>query len=228
MSKRKGSYRVFLEQFWRRYHTTGAILPSGRRLSKALCRYVADSSGSRFGARSGTNGRPRYILEVGPGTGPATAELVRLLGHDDRLRIVELNDAFVEFLRHRFKHEPDFELVAGRCEIVHDRLENLPSDTQYDLIVSGLPLNNFDVEVVESLLASFDRLLKPGGVISFFEYIAIRRAKAAVSSRRDRARLQGIARAIDRFLSGREIHRDSVLLNVPPAWVHHVQKESAG
>jgi phospholipid N-methyltransferase len=214
MTKRKTSYRVFLEQFWRRYHTTGAVLPSGRRLSKALCRYAAES-----------NGLPRQILEVGPGTGPATAQLVRLLADGDHLRIVELNDAFVEYLQHRFAHEPEFQRVADRCQIIHDRLENLPHDIQFDLIVSGLPLNNFSVEVVESLLSAFDRLLKPGGVVSFFEYIAIRRAKAAVSSSRDRRRLQGIAGLIDGFLSGREIRRDSVLLNVPPAWVHHVRKQ---
>jgi phospholipid N-methyltransferase len=214
MTAQKSSYRIFLEQFWTRYHTTGAILPSGRRLSRALCRFAAES-----------NGRPRQILEVGPGTGPATAQLVRLLANnDDHLRIVELNDAFVEFLRQRFANEPEFQHVADRCEIVHDSLQNLPSDTQYDVIVSGLPLNNFSIELVESLLGCFERLLKPGGVVSFFEYIAIRRAKAAVSGRHDRERLQGIGRLIDQFLAGREIRRDSVLLNVPPAWVHHVRK----
>jgi phosphatidylethanolamine/phosphatidyl-N-methylethanolamine N-methyltransferase len=213
-SKRKSSYRVFLEQFWKRYHTTGAILPSGRRLSKALCRYAAE-----------LNGTARQILEVGPGTGPATVQLVRLLAtNDDHLRIVELNDDFVEYLRQRFANEPEFQQVADRCEIIHDRLENLPQDTQYDVIVSGLPLNNFPVELVESLLGCFERLLKPGGVVSFFEYIAIRRAKAAVSGRHDRERLQGISRLIDHCLLGREIRRDSVLLNVPPAWVHHVRK----
>ena len=213
--KHKSSYRVFFEQFWRRYQTTGAVLPSGRRLSKALCRYAAESNGSRA---------PRQILEVGPGTGPATAQLVRLLDDQDHLRIVELTEDFVAFLRHRFANEPEFQRVADRCQIVHDRLENLPHDRQYDVIVSGLPLNNFPIDVVESLLDCFERLLKPGGVVSFFEYIAIRKAKAAVSGRQDRARLQGIAERIDRFLSGREIRRDSVLLNVPPAWVHHVRK----
>jgi phospholipid N-methyltransferase len=213
MAARKNSYGVFLGQFWRRYHTTGAILPSGRRLSKALCRYAGEA-----------NGRPKQILEVGPGTGPATAQLVRLIGPQDRLTIVELNDAFVEFLRNRFANEPEFLQAADRCEIVHDGVQNLPGDVQYDVIVSGLPLNNFDVPLVESLLASFERLLKPGGVISFFEYIAIRKAKAAVSSRQDRSRLNGIAKCLDRFISGREIRRDAVLLNVPPAWVHHVRK----
>jgi phospholipid N-methyltransferase len=213
MSARKNSYRVFLGQFWQRYHTTGAILPSGRRLSNALCRFAAQS-----------NGQEREILEVGPGTGPATAKLVRLLGPHDRLTIVELNEVFVDFLRGRFESEPDFQQVADRCQIVHDRLENLPDHARYDVIVSGLPLNNFSVELVESLLASMERLLKPGGVISFFEYIAIRKAKAAVSSRQDRARLQGIADRIHRFIDSREIRRDAVLLNVPPAWVHHVKK----
>jgi phosphatidylethanolamine/phosphatidyl-N-methylethanolamine N-methyltransferase len=209
----KSSYRVFFEQFWTRYQTTGAILPSGRRLSQALCHYVEHS-----------NGRPRQILEVGPGTGPATAELVRLISAEDHLRIVELNDVFVEFLRRRFTDEHEFAKAADRCEIVHDRLENLPHDVQYDMIISGLPLNNFSIELVESILGCFERLLRPGGVVSFFEYIAIRKAKAAVSGRKDRERLQGIARLIDRFLSGREIRRDAVWLNVPPAWVHHVQK----
>jgi phospholipid N-methyltransferase len=207
------SYRVFLQQFWQRYQTTGAVLPSGRRLSQRLCHFAGQS-----------DGQARTILEVGPGTGPATAQMVRRLGDHDRLAIVELNDAFVDFLRQRFEHEPEFQRVADRCEIIHDRLENLPQDTQYDVIVSGLPLNNFPVELVQTLLGCFDRLLKPGGVVSFFEYIAIRRAKAAVSGREDRKRLHAIADEIDRFLAGREIRRDAILLNVPPAWVHHVRK----
>ncbi len=211
--KRPNGYRLFLQQFWRRYQTTGAILPSGKRLSRALCHYAAES-----------NGHARQILEVGPGTGPATSQLVGLLGVADHLQIVELNDAFVDFLKHRFAHEPEFMRVADRCQIIHDRVENLPHDRQYELIISGLPLNNFSIEMVRSLLDCFERLLKPGGVVSFFEYIAIRKAKAALSGRRDRERLKGIGRLIDGFLSGREVRRDSVLLNVPPAWVHHVQK----
>ncbi len=211
MKQTANGYRVFLQQFWRRYHTTGAILPSGRRLAAALCRYIKDNEG------------PRSILEVGPGTGPATAEIVRRLEPDDHLRIVELNEAFVEHLRSRFENEPAFSAAADRCEIVHDAVQNLPNDRRYDLVISGLPLNNFDLELVESLLATFERLLKPGGVISFFEYIAIRRAKAALSGRKDRERLQGIAQAIEQFLDGREIRREPVLLNVPPAWVHHVR-----
>src|SRR5579863_8998897 len=69
--------RVFVQQFFRRYHTTGAILPSGRSLARALCRYVRDGQG------------PRRILEVGPGTGAVTASLVGALKPDDHLTLVE-------------------------------------------------------------------------------------------------------------------------------------------
>jgi len=91
-------YRVFLRQFFRRYHTTGAILPSGRRLAAALCRYVGESDGTG----------PRRILEVGPGSGAVTARLVEVLRPDDHLTLVELNDEFVRHLQGRFAAEPSF------------------------------------------------------------------------------------------------------------------------
>ena len=60
-------------------------------------------------------------------------------------------------------------------------MEDLPADEPYDLIISGLPLNNFSVADVERILEVMHRLLRPGGTLSFFEYIAIRPARALVS-----------------------------------------------
>ncbi len=221
-------YRLFFSQFLRRYHTTGAILPSGRHLARALCRYLpTDADGPAKHAGASANGTPSMgpcqILEVGPGTGPATAEIVRRLRGCDRLCLVELNEEFVRYLKERFEREAEFQRAADRCQIVHDRLENLPAETRYDFIVSGLPLNNFTLEDVRQLLGAFERLMKPGGVLSFFEYIAIRRAKAALSPAADRERLRGIGRLLEEFLSGRELKCDSIWLNVPPAYVHHVR-----
>ncbi len=62
-------HRVFWREFRRNFHTTGAVLPSGRALARALTRYVA----------AGAAG-PRRILEVGPGTGAVTTVLVDRLG----------------------------------------------------------------------------------------------------------------------------------------------------
>jgi phosphatidylethanolamine/phosphatidyl-N-methylethanolamine N-methyltransferase len=212
MRRRLSEYRLFLREFLRNYHTTGAILPSGRALGRALTRFVRQGSAV-----------PRRILEVGPGTGAVTLLIVAGLGAEDQLDLVELNDSFVERLRQRFQNDPPFRSVAKRARILHSPVEELPQEGCYDLIVSGLPLNNFAVAEVERILGVLTGLLKPGGTLSFFEYIAIRRARAVVSGRAQRARLRGIGEALGVVLREHEIRRDWVWPNVPPAWVHHVR-----
>ncbi len=167
--------------------------------------------------------QPKRILEAGPGTGAVTTVLIDRLGPGDRLDLVELNDRFVERLGERFDREPAFQAVGERCRVLHQSVEQVATDQPYDLLISGLPLNNFDVDSVERILDAFGRLLRPGGTLSFFEYIAVRGARAIVSGRAERVRLAGIGQALDRLLSAGEIRRDWIWPNVPPAWVHHVE-----
>lgn len=206
-------YRVFFGQFLRAYQTTGAITPSSRWLAAALSRYVPGD---------GT----RHILEVGPGTGAVTRSIVRNLRPSDRLDLVELNPTFVEALRGRFQNDPQFAAVADRAQVIHRSIEDLPQTPTYDAIVSGLPLNNFSTDLVERILRVFGNLLKPGGTLSFFEYVAVRPARAAFSSRADRQRLREIGGALGRLFAEGEFRRECVLRNFPPAWVHHVRFNS--
>jgi phospholipid N-methyltransferase len=113
--------------------------------------------------------------------------------------------------------------MAGCGEVVHAGVEELPENEPYDVIISGLPLNNFTPDVVHQILGKLRRLLAPGGTLSFFEYIGMRPLKAAISRRADKHRVQGVARVLDCVLTDHEIRRDRVLANVPPAWVHHVR-----
>ena len=189
------------------------MLPSGRLLAAALARFVRQRAGSG----------PRRILEVGPGTGAVTRRIIADLGPEDRLDLVELNGSFVECLRERFKTDPAFRPAADRVRVLHCSVEQLPADAAYAVIVSGLPLNNFAAEEVRNILAGLLRLLEPGGTLSFFEYIALRRLKALVSRRSERTRLREIGRIEGDLLRDHEIRRDWIWLNVPPAWVHHVR-----
>ena len=211
MSSGLSEYRLFLQEFVRRYHTTGAVLPSGRALASALCRHV------------GQGDAPQRILEVGPGTGAVTSTLVTRLRPQDRLCLIEINDQFVACLRDALRTKPAYRAVADRVDLVHGRLEELPGDGTYDVIVSGLPLNNFAVEDVRAILTRMSQLVRPGGVLSLFEYIAIRSIKSSVSGSTDRQRLRAITALLDETLDGREFKRDWVWPNVPPAWVHHVR-----
>jgi phospholipid N-methyltransferase len=215
MAKLLHDHRVFWRQFREHYHTTGALAPSSRFLGRALARYV--------GRQPET---PARLLEVGPGTGAVTAHIVRRMGSADELDLVELNAAFVRRLNERFAAQEPFRSHAGRLTVIEGRVEELPQERQYDVVISGLPLNNFAVADVERILEAFRGLLRPGGVLSFFEYVAVRPARALVSGRAERIRLRGIARVLGGLLEGHEIKRDCIWPNLPPAWVHHVRLPS--
>ncbi|MEX0867131.1 MAG: methyltransferase domain-containing protein [Pirellulales bacterium] len=210
-------YRLFAQEFLRTFHTTGAILPSSPALAKALTRHVA---------RHPADGRPRSILEVGPGTGAVTRYLVERLAPHDHVTLVELNERFVERLRQRFESDPRFRPARRRVTIVHDRLEALSPEAPYDLIVSGLPLNNFAAADVKSILAIYRQLLAPGGTLSFFEYMAVRPIRSRISGADERVRIREIDRMISELLRDHRVRRDGVWTNVPPAWAQHVQFSS--
>jgi phosphatidylethanolamine/phosphatidyl-N-methylethanolamine N-methyltransferase len=204
-------HRLFLREYLRHFHHTGAIAPSSRWLGAALARYVSKGDG------------PRRVLEVGPGTGAVTRQIVRRIGTSDQLDLVELNPTFVEHLRRRFDEEPHFSGVADRVRVINCPVEELPCDQPYDAIVSGLPFNNFSVDDVRRILAAFAVLMAPGGTLSFFEYVGVRPARAMISGRQERERLRGIGQALRETLTGREIRRECIWPNLPPAWVHHVR-----
>jgi len=203
-------YRAFLTQFLRNYQTTGALIPSGRALASALCRHVG-------------SGAPQKILEAGPGTGAVTGLVVERMRATDQLWMVELNPTFAAHLRSAFEQRPSFRAVADRCHLVEGSVQALGQDGQFDVVVSGLPLNNFSSDDVRTILDAYSKLLKPTGVLSFFQYILIRDAKTMVSFGLERTRLKGVGAAIDSVLGQREFAREWVWPNVPPAWVHHLR-----
>ncbi len=225
MAGRFAENALFFREYLRNFHSTGALLPSGRFLAAALARFV----GGRTGNGEATAGRvrPLRILEVGPGTGAVTRRIVAAMGRDDTLDLVELNETFVSRLRECFQHDPAFRAVADRARVLHSPIEDLPREQTYDVIVSGLPLNNFSAELVGQILAVLLELLSAEGTLSFFEYIAVRPARALVSGRVERERLRGVARAMRAVLDPHEIRREAIWLNVPPAWVHHVRRDAA-
>ncbi len=203
---RPSEHRVFFGEFLRNFHTTGAIAPSSRFLGAALARYLTPE------------GPPRKILEVGPGTGSVTRSILRRMRPDDHLEVVELNDAFVDVLKRNFQTDPLFAAVADRAVVHHDRVQALPQQQQFDVVVSGLPLNNFAADDVRSILESYQQLLKPGGTLSFFEYMFFRPARSALPGR-----MRQVHQVLHPWLTKYEFRRDWVWMNVPPAWVHHVR-----
>lgn len=205
-------YLEFFRQFRQRYRTTGAIAPSSRFLAKAMTWPMRQST------------TPRRILEVGPGTGPVTSVLIRYLQPGDRLDLVEINDVFADMLRKRFETDESWKRVASQCEVHQQPLQEFSSDQPYQYVISGLPMNNFEPELVSELLKTMFDLMCDGAVLSYFEYIYIRSIKCLVTRGDDKTRIRGIDRVVAEWQEKYRFERNWVFANLPPAWVQHLRK----
>ncbi len=91
MRQRLADYRVFWRQFRQAYNSTGAVLPSGRSLAVALSHFVRDGEAASAAGKNGTVAqsnnavKARRILEVGPGTGAVTVQIIDDMRPQDRL-----------------------------------------------------------------------------------------------------------------------------------------------
>ena len=195
----------FFRQFRRHFQATGAILPSSRFLARALVKPLRVPRG------------PCRILEVGPGTGAVTREIVRTLRPGDRLEIVEINASVVEVVRRRFEEELDFRRKTLQTRVIHSAIQDVEGRAVYDVMISGIPLNNFAVPLVEEIFASYRRLLKPQGALSYFEYVAIRDLKQRVVAPDERVRLADLSLLLEDKIRRYQVAEEIVVFNVPPA-----------
>jgi phospholipid N-methyltransferase len=200
--------REFFRQFRQQYYTTGSILPSSRALARALTRPMRRRK------------RPCRILEVGPGTGAVTQEIVRALGPDDRLDIVEINASFVDLMRKRFDEEPAFRQRRDQTRLIHAPIQEVEGAAVYDFMISGIPLNNFAAPMVEEIFASYRRLLRPEGTLSYFEYVALRNLKRRLL-RSERERLTELSTLLEDKIHRYQVDADVVMFNMPPAVARH-------
>jgi phospholipid N-methyltransferase len=206
-------YIEFFRQFRRRFDTTGAIAPSSRFLAAAMTGPLA--------ARK----RPARILEVGPGTGAVTRRIVQLLSPDDRVDLVELNEGFATLLERRFEHDEEYRRIAAQARLHVCPIQEFSADGPYDFIISGLPLNNFSAELVDEIFEIYFRLLAPGGVLSYFEYMYVRPVRKLVAGQGERSRLRDLDDVLETYLAQHRVRQNWVFINLPPAWVQHLKRE---
>ena len=200
----------FFREYRRHVRSTGALLPSSRFLGAAL---VSELRKPRS---------PGRILEVGPGTGSVTRQIARHLLPSDKLDAVEINGQFVDLLRHRFEQDPAFRAHRHQLRIIHSAVEELEGEADYDFIISCLPLNNFPAAQVKDIFKAFTRLLKPGGTLTYYEYVLIRQLSTPFVNRRERRRLYRVGRVVTQYIRSYQVRRQQVFINMPPAVVRHL------
>ncbi len=208
----------FLKEYFGDPTTVGAIAPSSRGLAAALC--------EPFRHRT----CPAKVLEVGAGTGAVTRHLGSLLGGEDELDLCEIQPKFVSVIEREILPHPDFApgVAAGRVRLLKQPVQEINQGNRYDFIISGLPLTAFELQDVQDVFAAFRRCLKPDGVLSYFEYIALRKISRSCTVGRSRERI----RSVSSFLSGQirdhQFDRQTVLMNLPPAHARHFRFNGPG
>lgn len=196
---------TFVRQVLRDRCHTGAVLPSSPHLARAMTRAARIHPG------------PKRILEVGPGTGPFTRQLLRCLGPGDELHIIEISAEFSRLLKKRLL-DPYLKRHPNRTVHLHCHpIEEAPIEGKFDLIVCGLPFNNFPPALVRRIFRIMIEHLAPGGELTYFEYAGVRAMKGPLVGDRGRRKLRQIdftGRVLRKRLGGR---RKLVLANLPPA-----------
>ncbi|MCH8148427.1 MAG: methyltransferase domain-containing protein [Planctomycetes bacterium] len=206
----------FLKEYVSDPSTVGALAPSSGALASALCEPFR-----RFQ-------KPARVLEVGAGTGAVTRHLGALLREKDELDICEIQPRFADILRRDVLSLPEFAEGgrSGRVRLLVQPVQEIAHENHYDFIISGLPLTSFDLQLVEEVFDSFRRCLKRTGVLSYFEYVAMRRTSRTFSVGQSRKRVRSVSRYLTARIRDHQFARRTVLRNFPPAYARYLKFES--
>lgn len=179
----------FIKHFWKEKKMVGAMAPSSRFLAKKMLKHVDFENA-------------RVLVELGPGTGVFTEEIIKSMNPEAILLVFELNEAFSKQLVKRFTDK--------RVHIIHDSADQMEKYlAKYELekadaVISSLPLANFPGELRTSVLSASHNALKDNGTYIQFQY--------SLQSKK----------YIKRFF--KDISLNFALFNFPPAFVYTCRK----
>jgi phospholipid N-methyltransferase len=143
---------AFLRLWLQRPREVGSVTPSSPQLSRALAQWVPWD-------------RTRTLVELGAGTGPVTAELIRRLPPHARFLAFERQDEFRRMLAERY---PGLELYREAMQLA--RVLRTTGEGRADTVVSGIPLALLSHDEREALLDEIEGALAPGGCFIAFQY----------------------------------------------------------
>lgn len=203
---------LFVQEFFRSFHSTGSLCPTSRWAAKAMVAPLAEKP-------AGSNSR---ILELGPGTGSVTKIILRQMGFGDSLAVCEINERFMEALKRNLNGNPYYDTHKERVSFHCCPMQELPEAQKYDLIVCAIPFLNFDLPLVKELFAKIAALSHENTVMTYYEYIGLRDLGKQLSTNQRRKRM----RELDEFIRQIQVShlqgRKKIFLNVLPIKVYRL------
>jgi phosphatidylethanolamine/phosphatidyl-N-methylethanolamine N-methyltransferase len=144
----------FLREFFKKGNKVGSVAPSSRFLVRKMIANVDFANA-------------KVIVELGPGEGCITRELVKRIGPDTHLYVFEMNKQFVEdFLQFDL---PNVHVINDSAEHIRQYVE-AGGFSSVDYIISSLPLTIFPIPLKEKIVNDSVSILKPGGFYRQYQY----------------------------------------------------------
>lgn len=147
---------IFVKRFLKRPLQVASIMPS----SKALIKRVA--SRMDFSV-------PRVIVELGPGEGCHTREIVRRMAPGSKLLLFELDPGLAAHLRKQFRERPEIAVLNEDAAALREQLARLGHE-HCDYVVSGIPFSILAPAKKRELLLHAHAALAPGAHSAFIIY----------------------------------------------------------
>lgn len=146
---------TFLRGFLRDPKAVGAVVPSSPRLIRKILDPVDVA-------------KARVVVELGPGTGVLTAEILRRLGPAAKLFALEINPEFAETIR-RDLPDPRLHVHSGAASDILAVLARA-GEAHADLVVSGIPFSTMAREESHRTLERLKRALGPAGAFVAYQF----------------------------------------------------------
>ncbi|MGX6591837.1 class I SAM-dependent methyltransferase [Cetobacterium ceti] len=176
---------LFIREFIKHFKETGSLVPSSKYLTKGMVDEI-EFTGEKI------------IVELGPGTGVFTREIIKRKKKTDILIIIELNKSFYDSLKKQLpKDDKTIILVNGCASKLVNILENL-NVKKIDYVISGLPFLNFKENERDAIFQEIFKLLN--GKFILFQYT------------------KKVKNHIEKYFKIDKIKR--VAFNFPPAYVY--------
>ena len=173
---------IFFNQAIRNFNQTGALFKSSKFLSKKITSFLPETTSDKL------------ILELGPGNGVITKQILNSISKNSKLIVFELNATFCEELR---------KICDDRLTIYNKsatEIDEIKGTQKFDCVISSLPLTSIDKAIKKKILKKVKETLTKKGLFIQYQYTLLDY----------------------RFLKKKfkKIKLDFTLLNLPPSFIY--------
>jgi len=104
--------------------------------------------------------QPRVVVELGPGEGCHTRQILRRMDGDSRLILFELDHEFVRHLRKQFRNDARVTILQSDALHIGEALRELGHD-ECDYVVSGIPFSVIEKSARLKILRRIAGVMSP-------------------------------------------------------------------